>query len=117
MSNAEGKQQVFNAKNISNIFSIIRKNKGITQLELGNKLGWDRSRIAKIEANCQRMYLHDFLDLCSGLSVCPLDVIKASLNINEVPEFEKLLTKEEKKKQAKIQKLEREIQRLKGAEK
>lgn len=56
------------------------------------------------------MYLKDFLSLCEWLEVCPLDVIKASRNKNEVPELEKLISKEEKKK---IQKLQSMIDKIK----
>ena len=101
------------AKNISKILSIIRKNKNMTQKELCNVLSWDRSRLAKIETNCQNMYLKDFLRLCEGLEACPLDVIRASKNLGEVPHYENLISKEEKKKLAKIEKLEKQIERLK----
>lgn len=40
------------AKAISKIFSIIRRNKNLTQKELCDRLNWDRSRLAKIETNC-----------------------------------------------------------------
>ena len=102
------------AKNISKILSIVRKNKNITQKELCGVLSWDRSRLAKIETNCQNMYLRDFLKLCEGLEVCPLDVIRASKNLGEVPEYERLITKDEKKKLKKIAELQSKIDKLKG---
>ncbi len=42
---------------------------GITQAELGERLGWSRQMIAKIEAGDRQIAFHELPELCTALEM------------------------------------------------
>jgi transcriptional regulator with XRE-family HTH domain len=48
---------------------------GITQAELGTRLGWSRQQIAKIEAGERQVAAHELPELCAALECGVLDLL------------------------------------------
>jgi transcriptional regulator with XRE-family HTH domain len=42
---------------------------GLSQVQLADRLGWNRSRLAALEIGARRIYAHELPDLCRALEV------------------------------------------------
>lgn len=58
----------------------IRKDKGLTQAQLAQKLDKPQSYIAKIEAKDRKLDILEFVVLCEVLMVLPCDVLQIILD-------------------------------------
>lgn len=58
----------------------VRKNKGLTQAQLAEKLNKPQSYVAKIEAKDRKLDVLEFVVLCEILEVSPCDVLTVILN-------------------------------------
>lgn len=58
----------------------IRKDRGLTQAQLANKLDKPQSYIAKIEAKDRKLDVLEFVILCETLVVSPCDVLQVILD-------------------------------------
>lgn len=55
----------------------LRKDSGLTQVELAKKVGVDQSFISKVERGERRLDIVEFVFYCSSLEVSPSEVIES----------------------------------------
>lgn len=65
-----------------NLLINARKNIGITQIDLANKLSKPQSFISKYESGERRLDVVEFLEISKALEIDPLKIIKQLLNTN-----------------------------------
>ena len=53
------------------VIAASRREVGMTQEDLAHRLGWHRSRIAKIESTERRIDVPDFISIANGLNIEP----------------------------------------------
>lgn len=53
-----------------------RKDRGITQHELGRRLGRDQSFVSKFERGVRRLDVIEFMQVASAIGVDPLDLLR-----------------------------------------
>lgn len=53
-----------------------RARAGISQTELGHRLGLSQSTIASIESGTRRLYAHELPDVCSALEVTLMELLQ-----------------------------------------
>ncbi|MBP6818294.1 MAG: helix-turn-helix transcriptional regulator [Ferrovibrio sp.] len=56
-----------------------RKARGWTQQELANRIGWERSSIANIEAGRQRVLIHSVKQIAKALRISTMRIMKGVL--------------------------------------
>ena len=47
----------------------LRKSKGISQIDLANKIGLDRTYLSRVETGKQNLTMDNFIKICDGLNV------------------------------------------------
>ena len=53
-----------------------RQTRGLTQAQLGKKLGQDQTFVSKFERGVRRLDVIEFLDVTEALGVDPLDLLR-----------------------------------------
>ena len=53
-----------------------RRDAGLTQIELANRIGKPQSFVSKYESGERRLDVVEFIDVCSALKTSPIDIIK-----------------------------------------
>ena len=60
----------------------VRKGKGISQVALGERIGWDQRDISKVESFIRRL---DFIELCDWLNALEHDLEDFLKEIGQLP--------------------------------
>ncbi|MEW4461317.1 helix-turn-helix transcriptional regulator [Roseibium algicola] len=55
-----------------------RKDAGLTQVELGNRLGLRQTFVSKFELGERRLDVAEFLEICRAIGTDPHDMIRAA---------------------------------------
>jgi transcriptional regulator with XRE-family HTH domain len=53
-----------------------RARRGLSQSQLGERLGWSQSKVAAVESGARRLYAHELPDVCSALEVTLLRLLQ-----------------------------------------
>jgi transcriptional regulator with XRE-family HTH domain len=46
-----------------------RARRGLSQSELGTKLGWSQTKVSQVESGARRLYAHELPEICSALEI------------------------------------------------
>lgn len=62
-------------RSVVTVITASRREANLTQEHLANRLGWHRTRIAKIEAGERRIDVPEFITIANGLNIDPVTLL------------------------------------------
>ncbi len=77
-------------KNFQTLLTKYRKEQGVTQVKLAERLGRPQSFVSKYENGERRLDLIEFLDIAAALEIDPLSFIQELLAEKKIDHFRRL---------------------------
>lgn len=55
-----------------------RARRGLSQTELGARLGWSQTKVSQVESGARRIYAHELPEICSALEISLLRLLEGA---------------------------------------
>jgi transcriptional regulator with XRE-family HTH domain len=55
-----------------------RARRGLSQAELGARLGWQQSKVSAVELGARRLYVHELPEICTALEISMLRLLEGA---------------------------------------
>ena len=55
-----------------------RARRGLSQTELGAKLGWSQTKVSQVESGARRLYAHELPEICSALEISLMRLLEGA---------------------------------------
>ena len=55
-----------------------RARRGLSQSELGAKLGWSQTKVSQVESGARRLYAHELPEICSALEISLMRLLEGA---------------------------------------
>ncbi|MDQ1288518.1 MAG: helix-turn-helix transcriptional regulator [Actinomycetota bacterium] len=55
-----------------------RARRGLSQTELGTRLGWSQTKVSQVESGARRIYAHELPEICSSLEISLLRLLEGA---------------------------------------
>jgi transcriptional regulator with XRE-family HTH domain len=55
-----------------------RARRGLSQTELGARLGWSQTKVSQVESGARRIYAHELPEICSALEISLMRLLEGA---------------------------------------